>query len=398
MNSENFYSQLRLLDNFRDITEPENFVDVPDDWYIVVTDIRGSTKAIEAGKYKEVNLLGACSIVAVLNAVGKIEIPFVFGGDGASLLISPSLLPAAKIALLATQQMANTEFDMDLRVGAVPVKVAVAANYPVKIAKFKVSENYSQAVFIGGGLTRAAELIKDPVAGNIYTFKNKNYGIAATADFSGLECRWQDIPSKYGEIVTLLVMVREEFGQHNYQFYKKVIEKIEYIYGKEDCLNPVDRENLKLTLNSINLVKETLVMASNANWLERQLYLSKIQLETALGSLLMNLKVKTEELDWGVYKDIAIAATDYRKFDDMLRMVISGNAWQRSQLTEYLEQNYGEGTLVYGLHVADRALMTCLVFERNGQQVHFIDGADGGYALAAKDMKQRMIKQLIVDS
>ena len=389
MNSENFYSQLPLLDNFRDITEPENFVDVPDDWYILVTDIRGSTKAIEAGRYKEVNLLGACSIVAVLNVVGKIEIPFVFGGDGASLLIGRSLLPAAKIALLATQQMAKTEFDMDLRVGAVPVKVVVAADFPVKIAKFKVSENYSQAVFIGGGLTRATELIKDPVAGNIYTIKNN--GIAATADFSGLECRWQDIPSKYGEIVTLLVMVREDFGQQNHQLYRNILEKIEYIYGKEDSLNPIDSQNLKLTLNSAKLIKETLVRASNCNWLDRQMYLSKIQLETALGSLLMNLKVKTEELDWGVYKDIAIAATDYRKFDDMLRMVISGNEWQRKKLIEYLEQNYLEGKLVYGLHVTDRALMTCLVFERNGQQVHFIDGADGGYALAAKDMKRRMM-------
>ncbi len=391
MNYENFYSQLPLLDNFRDITEPENFVDVPDDWYIIVTDIRGSTKAIEAGRYKDVNLLGAASIVAVLNIADKIEIPFVFGGDGATLLVGRSLLPAAKIALLATQQLAKAEFDLDLRVGAVPIKVVTAANYPVKIAKFKVSDNYSQAVFIGGGLTRAAELIKDPAAGNIYTFKNKNNGVSPTADFSGLECRWQDIPSKYGEIVTLLVMVREDFGQQSHQFYKKVIEKIEYIYGKEDCLNPVDSKNLKLTLNSINLVKETLVKASNANWLDRQLYLSKIQLETALGSLLMNLKVKTEELDWGVYKDITIAATDYRKFDDMLRMVISGNGWQRSKLTEYLEQNYLEGKLVYGLHVTDRALMTCLVFERNGQQVHFIDGADGGYTLAAKDLKQRMM-------
>lgn len=389
MNSENFYSELPLLNNFRDITDLGNFVDVPDDWYIIVTDIRGSTKAIEAGKYKEVNLLGACSIVAVLNVAAPIEIPFVFGGDGASLLICPQLLPAAKIALLATQQMAKNEFDMDLRVGAVPVKVAVAANYPVKIAKFKVSDNYSQAVFIGGGLTRAAELIKDPVAGNIYTFKNN--GIAATADFSGLECRWQDIPSKYGEIVTLLVMVREDFGQQNHQLYRNILEKIEYIYGKEDSLNPIYSQNLKLTLNSAKLIKETLVRASNCSWLDRQMYLSKIQLETALGSLLMNLKVKTEELDWGVYKDIAIAATDYRKFDDMLRMVISGNGWQRSKLTEYLEQNYREGKLVYGLHVTNRALMTCLVFERSGQQVHFIDGADGGYALAAKDMKQRMM-------
>ena len=388
MNSENFYSQLPLLDNFLKITDLGNFVDVPDDWYIVVTDLRGSTKAIEAGKYKEVNLLGACSIVAVLNVAGKTEIPFVFGGDGASLLMGPSLLPAAQKALLATQQLAKREFDMDLRVGVVPVKVVVAANYPLKIAKFKVSENYSQAVFIGGGLTRATELIKDPVAGNIYSIKNN--GVSSTADFSGLECRWQDIPSKYGEIVTLLVMVRSDFGPHSHHFYRNILKKIQYIYGKENSLNPIDSKNLKLTLNSTKLIKETLVRASSASWLDRQLYLSKIQLETALGSLLMNLKVKTEELDWGVYKDIAIAATDYRKFDDMLRMVISGNEWRRKKLTRYLERNYREGKLVYGLHVSDRALMTCLVFERGGRQVHFVDGADGGYALAAKDMKQRM--------
>ncbi|MEG4119350.1 DUF3095 domain-containing protein [Microcoleus sp. N9_B4] len=388
MNSENFYSQLPLLDNFLKITDLSNFFDVPDDWYIVVTDIRGSTKAIEAGKYKEVNLLGACSIVAVLNVAGKTEIPFVFGGDGASLLMGPSLLPAAQKALLATQQLAKTEFDMDLRVGIVPVKVVVAANYPVKIAKFKVSENYSQAVFIGGGLTRATELIKEPAAGNIYSLKNN--GVSSTADFSGLECRWQDIPSKYGEIVTLLVMVRSDLGQQSHQFYRNILKKINYIYGKENCLNPIDSKYLKLTLSSTKLIQETLVRARSATWLDHQLYLSKIQLETALGSLLMNLKVKTEELDWGVYKDIAIAATDYRKFDDMLRMVISGNEWRRKKLTAYLERNYREGKLVYGLHVSDRALMTCLVFERAGRQVHFVDGADGGYALAAKDMKQRM--------
>jgi hypothetical protein len=34
--------------------------------------------------------------------------------------------------------------------------------------------------------------------------------------------------------------------------------------------------------------------------------------------------------------------------------------------------------------------MTCLVFERNGRQVHFVDGADGGYAVAAKAMKRRI--------
>jgi hypothetical protein len=35
--------------------------------------------------------------------------------------------------------------------------------------------------------------------------------------------------------------------------------------------------------------------------------------------------------------------------------------------------------------------MTCLVFERNGRQVYFVDGADGGYCYAAKVMKTKLM-------
>ena len=43
-----------------------------------------------------------------------------------------------------------------------------------------------------------------------------------------------------------------------------------------------------------------------------------------------------------------------------------------------------------GPHVTDRALVTCVVFEPRGRQIHFIDGADGGYARAASAMKERL--------
>ncbi|MBZ0215664.1 MAG: DUF3095 domain-containing protein, partial [Fimbriimonadaceae bacterium] len=46
--------------------------------------------------------------------------------------------------------------------------------------------------------------------------------------------------------------------------------------------------------------------------------------------------------------------------------------------------------LIYGLHVADSALMTCLVFNfEQSQHVHFIDAANGGFASAAIDFKTR---------
>jgi hypothetical protein len=47
-------------------------------WWVVVSDIKGSTKAIENVCYKDVNILGASSIIAVLNSVKNVEIPLCF--------------------------------------------------------------------------------------------------------------------------------------------------------------------------------------------------------------------------------------------------------------------------------------------------------------------------------
>jgi hypothetical protein len=37
-----------------------------------------------------------------------------------------------------------------------------------------------------------------------------------------------------------------------------------------------------------------------------------------------------------------------------------------------------------------QALLTCIVFSYNGNHVHFVDGSDGGYALAARSLKAQL--------
>ncbi|MFB2934124.1 DUF3095 domain-containing protein [Aerosakkonemataceae cyanobacterium BLCC-F154] len=396
MSTDKFYSELPVLTDFLEITNSSNYVSVPPDWQVIVTDIIGSTKAIESGRYKEVNLIGACSIVAILNIAKNLEVPFVFGGDGASLLIPPSLLPQAKQALLGTKILAKQEFQLDLRVGIVPVSAVNKNAYNIKIAKFKVSENYHQAVFNSYGLTHATDLVKNPAYADIYLVKDRE--CEPEADFSGLECRWQDIPSQRGEIVSILVLATTTEEKKANQIYRQVLDKFSEIYGKEIDFHPIPLANLKLTFDERKLMYEAKVRFPKrwgsespvGNWLQQQWYLSKIKLENYLGAFLMNFKIKVSEMDWGEYKEIFLDATDYKKFDDILRMVIAGNSKQRQQLADYLETQYQQGKLVYGLHSSDRAIVTCLVFERNGRQVHFVDGADGGYALAAKAMKKRM--------
>lgn len=382
--TQNFYSNLAAFTDFSNISDPENFVSVPDDWYIIITDIIASTQAIEKGKYKEVNLLGACCIVAMLNIAKGIEVPFVFGGDGASILIPPDLLDEAKPGLLAVQELARDEFQLEMRIGIVPVEVVLAARFDLKVAKFRFSENYFQAMFTGGGLSYATQIVKEKM------FELSSIGIIPSADLSGLECRWQDIPAKHGEIVSLIVMETMTDRSNVNHIYEEVLKEIRMIYGSDEELHPIASHHLNLSFSDKKLALETKAKAGSKHWLQRWLYLLRIKVENLLGLLFMKFKVKFPDIHWGFYKRIVIAATDYKKFDDMLRMVISGDAIQRERLTEYLEDKYIEGKLVYGLHTSDRALMTCLVFERNGRHVHFVDGADGGYVVAAKAMKYRM--------
>ena len=94
--------------------------------------------------------------------------------------------------------------------------------------------------------------------------------------------------------------------------------------------------------------------------------------------------------NWGEYKNIILRTTDTEKFDDMLRMVISTNTNQSLELEKYLEKEYQSKNLVYGIHKSNSALMTCLIFQRHGKHIHFVDSSNGGYALAAKELKNRI--------
>lgn len=390
-NSNDFYANLTHIDHLADLAKPDYFVAVPNDWYIIITDITNSTSAIASGKYKEVNLLGASSIVAILNIAGKLEIPFVFGGDGAEMLIPSSLLPKAKEVLVAVQQLARSRFNLYLRVGILPVSAVIAAGFEVKIAKLRVSENYSQALITGGGIAYATEFIKEYSIPDIYQLRRNHKG--PEADLSGLECRWQDIPPRHEEVLTLQVLAIAHNNQKNHQVYHSVLDKIQQVYGSNQNFHPVSLKHLHLSFDSKRLMTETKLRSPSKGFIAKQLYLLQIKLGNLLGLLLMTFNMVLDGTHWGLYKKGVIEATDYQKFDDMLRMVISGTAFQRTTLISYLDQEYTQGNLVYGFHVSNRVLMTCLVFERSGRQVHFVDGADGGFAEAAKDLKERMLRK-----
>ncbi|TIM14685.1 MAG: DUF3095 domain-containing protein, partial [Mesorhizobium sp.] len=81
--SDPFVASLPVFARFESVADIDNYRPLPDGWALATADIVGSTKAIDAGRYKTVNMAGASVISALLNALGRRDLPFVFGGDGA---------------------------------------------------------------------------------------------------------------------------------------------------------------------------------------------------------------------------------------------------------------------------------------------------------------------------
>lgn len=389
MSNHSFYKNLPVLQELDEVGHPHHYVKAPSDWHVVITDVRGSTKAIEEGRYKEVNMVGAATVAALLNIAGKTEIPFIFGGDGASFVIPPSLLASARDALHGVQKTAQSVFGMELRVGIVPVfDVEKSGEAQVLIAKLRISPHYAQAIFSGGGMSYAEKLIKDPITQAQYLVLPDP--ASDYPNFSGLTCRWNDIQSRHGETISLLVKASVPDEDTCDTIYRRVIKKIEELYGLEKDHHPVAFESLRIALKNSVLNLETRVRAAARGEFGKLAYLLFANISTIGFHILTKTGIDIGDINQRVYREHLIATVDYKKFDDALRLVISGTPSAREKLIEYLESERAKGLLAYGIHVSDRALMTCLVFERYGKQVHFIDGADGGYTLAAKQLKSQL--------
>ena len=381
MEATNFYKNLTLITDFCDITNDTYYKKVPSDWYVLVSDIKGSTKAIEQGMYKHVNFVAALVIIGILNIRKDLDLPFVFGGDGATVLIPPSMLEKSKKVLLDAALKAKNSFDLNLRVGVVPVIECERRNTLIQIAKYSISPDHTQAVIKGNGLELAENLLKT----NQEEFEvKKDYSCNYNSDFDGLECRWQDIPSPKEETISILVKTLQDSSSSN-EIYKDVILNIEKIAGIENERHPIkESSNLNLSFNPMILNAEASILSNSFFSKLKNFFL--IFTENLIGKYLMSKK----DTIWGDYKNRILRTTDTEKFDDMLRMVITVNKIQTKQLEDYLEKHFINKNLVYGIHKSNSALMTCLIFERHGRHIHFVDSSNGGYAIAAKYMKDKI--------
>ncbi len=386
-----FYRDLPVLQDFATIADVQTYQPVPDDWYVVITDVVGSTRAIEAGRYKQVNIAGGIAAMAISNALDDMEYPFVFGGDGITILVYSDWTDRVRDVLADTQKMVAEMFELHLRVGLVPVGDVRAAGFDIRVARVEISPYYSQAMIEGEGLDWAEEQIKATRAINPYlvpaTHKAKH-----RADFSGFSCRWEDVKSPRGETLALIVKPQSTEVDRARATIQSVLQVIEDHLG--DDYHPLREDKLKPTLRANYLNNEIGVTSHRSSSVRRVLTRIRVYAEVSVLKLVLKLGLKTNirvngyELDKLPAENVRSA--DFRKFDNTLKMIVACTPSQREGLVAQFEQMYRAGQVFYGVHVSDRALTTCMMHEGSAREVHFVDAAGGGYALAAKQLKAQL--------
>jgi hypothetical protein len=318
--------------------------------------------------------------------------PFVFGGDGATFAIPDSLRERVICALREAQRLARESFELSLRVGLVQVSSLAAGGFPVRLAKVRTSPDVAQPTLSGRGWEEAERRVKDPQAGGVLRVQEDEG--PCEGSFEGFECRWQGVPSFRDHKLALLVAAVADDIDANVATYRRLSDSIARIYGDISSYHPLRADHMSLSFDPRELSHEWRVRSSRLPLVARIAYFARMLLMNLAGAWIFARRKDTKAVRWSRYIGDMVENSDFRKFDGMLRMVMDGSEAQYESLRDYLDAEHREGRLVYGMHKSREALLTCIVFSYNGNHVHFVDGSDGGYAIAARGLKSQLRAQL----
>lgn len=194
------------------VFDSRHYGPVPGDWYLAVSDIRGSTEAVATGQHSNVNFAAAAMIAALNNLFGKI--PYQFGGDGAVALVPPAQARAARTVLAQTRRFANKEFKLNLRVGLAPIDALTSRGVEVLVGRYQPSSCGAYAVFLGNGIELMESSIKGPADNSLMALAVIGDDDGRPPDLTGLSCRWSPLKSARGKMVALVLRCADHGAVH----------------------------------------------------------------------------------------------------------------------------------------------------------------------------------------
>jgi Protein of unknown function (DUF3095) len=378
-NLPSILNELPIFATFEDVADDTRYRPLPDGWALAMADVVSSSQAIAEGKYKMVNMAGASVITAVLNALGNNDYPFVFGGDGAAIAVPPHGLDAARHALAEVGRWITEELGLQMRTALVPLADIRAAGHDVRVARLQTSDDMSFAMFAGGGSAWAEAQMK------LDRFAVPMAPPGSKPDLTGLSCRWNPVQARNGQIMSIIAVPRDPAQAE--EFRALVAEVVAIANAADRTGNPLPPEGPTPVLYLGGMDAEVRAHCPPGKRLMGRI---KVMLTVALAVLLHRTNWSLGGFNARDYGRTLVLNSDFRKFDDGLKMTIDINDADGARIEARLEQAARDRICRYGIHRQTSALVTCLVpSQLSRDHMHFIDGASGGYAQAARQMKAK---------
>lgn len=180
----------------------------------------------------------------------------------------------------------------------------------------------------------------------------------AVDELAGLSCRWSPIPSRKSCIVSLLVLARSDDTQ---AVFGELIHEFSKVLGQSlDDANPVALEHVRYKSFWSALRDE---YTYHRTVFSVGFFKRCIEILLAILIFRHGINVAKNSFDNKHYVDNLRYHSDYRKFDDTLRLVLDCTDAQAQGLENVLLR---------------------------AKAARFIDGGDGGLAMAARQLKAQV--------
>ncbi|MEJ8815202.1 DUF3095 domain-containing protein [Variovorax ureilyticus] len=377
--SEGFFDALPLLEHERDAFDVTRFRPAPDDWALAVTDIVDSTGAVARGRHKTVNFVAAMGIAGLRNLCAPTRIPFLFGGDGAVVMVPPSKVAAARAELARVRGQSRRDFDLVLRAGLVTVETLRRFDCDLLVGRFEPTPGNSFGVFLGGGV----RVLEDAVRGRGNAELGRLAAIPESLDdgepvnLEGLSCRWDTLHSSQETMLTMIVRGNTDLRE----IYCEVLR----LAGPEAEIRPVSLNTLRARWPPTGFMLEARARRRGGSLLA---WTARVLAETLLARVVLACGKPIGGFDPQRYRSEIVTNTDFCMHDETLCFVIDCPLAAADAIKMYLADTAPKRGLRYGIHLSETALMTCLVTApADSLHVHFVDGGGGGYTSASKSLK-----------
>jgi hypothetical protein len=198
-----------------------------------------------------------------------------------------------------------------------------------------------------------------------------------------LSCRWNDIPASHGLILSLVVA---PVTNGDTAFRKLVEDLLAELEGSSEVARPVPENAPGVGWPPPGLDLEARASRKSGE----RLFMRRLRVSagTLIAFMIMRFGIRVGGFDPAVYRRDVVENSDFRKYDDNLRMTLDCTPALADRIERRLTKAEVDKVARFGLHRQPSAIMTCIVPSiSESTHVHFVDGAAGGYALAARRLK-----------